>query len=895
MGIYIGILDIKSTPHSYDKEFYNFKPIAEVNNDQIRMLSQLDQEKLLPESEKRNIFLWHDWDSEQDQKRMKKLFPKNSLSVFEFSLEDLEPNYYKNTRERNQTGYKVTAKNMIKQGKLKPIGNFGVYYAIQSKDLRSDFYEDATVQISQRNLVEGNKVFVELENIWAGPYEVRFSEIASSYCIKPEIKEHKYTISGYHKEDMNVFPVEYQDGGYYDSPEYDGIILCPKISAERMQIDVISNETLIENFKESVLKCPIENGTLNVDDLKKLLDEYETNELSGDEIPDHISRSRLNKLVNILTSGEEIDETLHLVTDFICDLLVKYQDSENVNEWVKSLIAKNPELLTNLKRTKIISEHINNLNDELDELKIERDQLNVEIQQKRKDIESIDKQAIEEKKQVMLDQEIEYNSLSTKLEELKKEYGLVEKYGSLQDRISELEKNVSYKETREKELDNKIENLENDCNAVVEGIDQTVSNTIKNSHDKMIKSVVDGFFSSTMLRAAAEWDAEQNENLHMRTLEKIHSITVEEKTSEQLIGYMCDIVQSCRPNYNRNLIINIATCIIQGFLTVFSGEPGCGKTSICNIFAETLGLNKISEIIECSESEKSFVNRYVAVSVERGWTSKRDFIGYYNPLSKVFDKSNMQIYAALQQLDIEKKKKISKLPYIVLLDEANLSPMEYYWSDFMNICDDLGPNSKVNMGDEYVFEIPETLRFLATINNDHTTEMLSPRLIDRAWVISLPQLSSSQYYSVTNNRKLSEEKIEILSWDSLKNALMPNEEDCIFTSEVQKCYIQIIDKLQERQFTISPRVDKAIKRYWGTTSRLFEPDETGTEAAIVALDYAVAQRILPKIAGSGEEFETWLNDLRALCSKYNLNMSAKMLKDIIEQGNQEMKYYRFFG
>ena len=70
--------------------------------------------------------------------------------------------------------------------------------------------------------------------------------------------------------------------------------------------------------------------------------------------------------------------------------------------------------------------------------------------------------------------------------------------------------------------------------------------------------------------------------------------------------------------------------------------------------------------------------------------------------------------------------------FIILLDEANLSPMEYYWSDFMNICDDLGPQSTVNLGENYVFGIPETLHFVATINNDHTTETLSPRLIDRA-------------------------------------------------------------------------------------------------------------------------------------------------------------------
>lgn len=46
--------------------------------------------------------------------------------------------------------------------------------------------------------------------------------------------------------------------------------------------------------------------------------------------------------------------------------------------------------------------------------------------------------------------------------------------------------------------------------------------------------------------------------------------------------------------------------------------------------------------------------------------------------------------------------------------------------------------------------------------------------------------------------------------------------------------------------------------------------------------------------GNGEAFEKWLEEFRSLCSSHGLNMSAKLLKDIIERGNQQMKYYQFF-
>ena len=371
----------------------------------------------------------------------------------------------------------------------------------------------------------------------------------------------------------------------------------------------------------------------------------------------------------------------------------------------------------------------------------------------------------------------------------------------------------------------------------------------------------------------------------------MNSIPTADKTPEELISYLCDTIKVVRPTYDRNTIVNIAICLTQGFLTVFSGEPGCGKTSICNIMGEVLGLNKIAAAAGIDPQSADSVTRYIPVSVERGWTSKRDFIGYFNPLSKTFDKSNRRVYDALHQLDTEKRAGCCKLPYVILLDEANLSPMEYYWSDFMNICDDLGPQSTVNLGENHVFAVPETLHFVATINNDDTTHMLSPRLIDRAWVITLPQ----QYSATLSDDKIVPEQIEIISWVSLSNAFIPATSECLLSDEVKRSYDAVVAKLKERRFVVSPRIDRAIKRYWGAASKWFVMDETRTDPAIVALDYAVAQRLLPKIAGNGEVFEKWLEELRSICSNHDLNMSAKIIKDILDRGNQQMKYYRFFG
>lgn len=878
MGIYIGIIEKKG----YDPTvFFNFKPIAEIQSTQVIQLTAQEQEALLPESEKRNICFTYSWNVDDERRRMDANFSEKSLVLFEFTLEDLQPNFKANG-DRNQTGYKVSAVEMLDEGKIRPVGNFGVYFAVRKNEVVSDFTNDTIVEIESPCVLAGNQVFIEMDDFWAGPYEVGYREYTSSYYVKPQIKEHKYTVSGYSSNQIKQYSLSYSEG-YWGAPETQWLVLCPKQDATPEQLDVISDSVLVESFKDSIESGITANGLVKIDDVPALLKHYEESEIMGAILTDETRRSRLNRLVNIMSSEEDVDDTLRTITDFICDLLVKYQDSPNVDEWLQALVEKHPQLLDQLQSSQAISKHITELEDKLETLTTQRGELEKEIEETRQRAVSIDQQAIEAKKQEMLEREEEYEALSARIEASKKLLGVVGDIDDLQKKYENLSKEVDYLGIHKSHLTSETNSLE-----------LQFQQLISRPHEKMVELAFDGFMASKMLRAAAEWENEQTNNQYVELTDKVASIQMSNKTPEELIEYLCRVIQIRRPNYSKNAIINIAICLTQGFLTVFSGEPGCGKTSICNIFGEALGLNKIADMIECLADSKEMVGRYVAVSVERGWTSKRDFVGYYNPLSKTFDKSNRRIYDALHQLDTEKRAGILKLPYIILLDEANLSPMEYYWSDFMNICDDLGPHSKVNLGEDYVFGVPETLHFVATINNDHTTETLSPRLIDRAWIITLPQLNLRDYSSLGNESNIPAEEVEVISWKSLRDAFTPVKDECFFNPELQKCYESIVAKLREKKFTVSPRIDIAIKRYWAIASKYFEMDDTKTAAPTIALDYAIAQRILPKIGGNGEEFEKWLKEFSSLCSSNGLNTSAAIVKDIIERGNQQMKYYQFF-
>lgn len=872
MGIYIGCIERKISGRTV---FFNFKPLAEVLQNEIRELNSPELDALLPQSSKHDINFSYQWDSYDELNDMDAFFQNRALVVFEFVLSDLEDNIHNGVRK--PTGYQVNALDMLKAGKIRNLCEDGVYQLVREND-DADFYAEPIVEIDVDDVMVGRNVFVDLGDFVAGPYAVDFRQHTQTYYIRPEIKNSKYTISGYSRRKCPIITLlEFTD--YYRDNAYEWTVMLAREGIEIEQQDVISDALLLESFRESIGVENIKDGRVVIDDIQALVAQYETSLLSGAYVSEAIRKKRLNRLVELLTSEEELTDTLSFITESICGLLVRYKDLPEVEAWLQEILAQHPEFWEQIRDVRIIDTKIAQLSQDFEDLQNQHSALEVELQEKREAVDAINQQAIEEKKKEMLAVDTEYAETKKRLDALLETLGMVQDFAAVQKQLDRLKEDVTYFETHKRHLENDARNLE-----------AQFSQLITNQHDKMLGVSFDGFMASKMLKAAAEWEAEEARKIGKTFVESANALEASNKTPDELVDYIIRTVQIVRPQYTKNTIINIAICTTQGFLTVFSGEPGCGKTSICNIFANVLGLNKIEELVNHDGNDYS-ATRYVPVSVERGWTSKRDFVGYFNPLSKSFDKSNRDVYDALSRLHIEKTLGINKFPFVMLLDEANLSPMEYYWADFMYICDNTGNKRMVNLGDNNVLSIPETLHFVATINNDHTTETLSPRLIDRAWIVQLPQ----QFGSLSAYTEISKEQIELISWESLRNTFGVNSDDtATLSADVQRKYDAVIAHLRKAKIYVSPRVEIAIKNYWIVAASLFEK-ELGIEPDVVAIDYAIAQKILPKIQGHGDEFENWLDEFRTLLNTNDLNMSAKIVKDIVERGGQQMKYFQFFA
>lgn len=395
-----------------------------------------------------------------------------------------------------------------------------------------------------------------------------------------------------------------------------------------------------------------------------------------------------------------------------------------------------------------------------------------------------------------------------------------------------------------------------------------------NSKAKQTAKIVDSKLLEKILRGVGEEDIK--EDIKAFDVSLLHPVPM---SYSDIIDRVTSFIRNkAHRDVTSNDVANYLICISQGFITTFAGEPGTGKTSLCNILAKALGL-----VVDAPH------NRFIDISVERGWSSHKDFIGYYNPLTKSMEKSNIEVFNAFAKMNTEYGCDLNNIaPFIILLDEANLSPLEHYWAAFLRNCDfSSSSNRSIVLGGNNSFKLPEHLRFLATVNFDHTTEELSPRFLDRSWVIMLdPSRIDDEVDDDTDNYE------DMVSFGTLREAFCFNESDKI-DEAIQNKWNTIQKIFRDKSLQIMPRNMKMVKNYCAVGCRCMEHDTPTTKFA--PLDYAFSQKILPTINGTGENYRLLIEDLLKECTAQNMPISAKHLERMKRVAENNMGFFQFFS
>ena len=87
---------------------------------------------------------------------------------------------------------------------------------------------------------------------------------------------------------------------------------------------------------------------------------------------------------------------------------------------------------------------------------------------------------------------------------------------------------------------------------------------------------------------------------------------------------------------------------------------------------------------------------------------------------------------------------------------------------------------------------------------------------------------------------------------------------------------------------------RSIFDYVTVATKWFENSDSQTFTYHVAIDYAVAQKLLPCISLVGIQHSEKLQELLNVFEKNDLTLSTSLLSEIIDRGENAMNMYSFF-
>ncbi len=705
-------------------------------------------------------------------------------------------------------------------------------------------------------------VLLSVRNRLYGPMKLLEDNMHRPY-VNVQLAGNKGILTGY-EIPANKFPILRVQQSCQADTQYQQVAVDVAFVSglKRFAYDLFTDKALLTKITPLVTETRV--------DREKLVN-WVSNQMTTDELfcdDERIRKSRRNRIRRTLIQAQANDDYIDEIVRLLSQAIDRKTDDKAFFEELVERMANDETLLKKIESHRVIKARVDRFHEMAAQLQQRVDSLTNE----RKRLEAQQQASFKAHNKILMD---EIRELEDELARRKKYLKITEEWPSVAKQYEELQEKVRSLTAQEAKLRNAIDSADD---------------YLKDAMSNVPAYAFDGAIASKLLQAASEWESGSRAANFETRAGLMASLPRSNLKEKDLADYLVETVRQSR-DYDRNTILNLYVLLTQSFLTVFSGPPGSGKTSICEILANSLGLDSLGKRSEVVSSglwkESAESNRFLTVPVERGWTSKRDFIGYYNPLSKTFESVDARRREAFAELNAEAKVEFDDLPFVMLLDEANLSPMEYYWGDFMRLADNrIRRGESVSFGGDATYAVPDTLRFLATINNDFTTENLSPRLLDRASIVTLPEPDA-----LIIPKQLRDDR-EIVSWKALTQYFGART-DSPHEGDTEPLLEEIYDAFKTLGIVVSTRTRLAVREYVSAASVVFE-DNTEQPSYAAAVDFAVAQRLMPRIDGNGGQYRGLLDDLQSIFEGNGLTRSSKLLRSLIDRGESSMGWYRFF-
>lgn len=578
-------------------------------------------------------------------------------------------------------------------------------------------------------------------------------------------------------------------------------------------------------------------------------------------------------------------------------------DNDKIKNHFLSLLKSDESLISDVQE-KIRSEQqaelskLEQLESEIYSKNSELVKINSEIQDAKVQKAEIDKDkenlVIEELKQKQTELNDSISYLESKKTELEEKYEEIFKYDSLKTKLEKLEDEIKFQRRLYDEKAAEVVNKAQEVKAQKAEFDELTQKS-SDHYKKELLSVKNSIDVLTQIEN--DYEVASFESFSSKELCQINA-------TNHLHDYI-KYVQFALSDQNRNMsvehVINYLICIDTSFITILSGLPGTGKTSLVNILGDHI-----------------MKSRFNIVQVGRGWSSERDLLGYFNPITNSFISSGSGMFEFLDGMETDDRLNL------VLLDEANLSPIEHYWSKFMGLTDSF-EERELSITNHKSIKLNGNLRFLATINNDMTTEPLSPRLIDRAPCIRLDVYNLKDEGSKSGLDTVDDQEIEILKSKFASKGLhyanfQQSIRACKCDSEQLESMLEVIEQVigvlsvegtDEEKFGsrvhISERRSQVVKLHLKYSLGLYEDFRNNAVNWVDVnkhsyfLDFSISQFILPLITGHGKNFKNRIVHLKELLKNiqqthnYELPISIELVTRLINQGEEDLDTYDFMS
>lgn len=347
--------------------------------------------------------------------------------------------------------------------------------------------------------------------------------------------------------------------------------------------------------------------------------------------------------------------------------------------------------------------------------------------------------------------------------------------------------------------------------------------------------------------------------------------------------------------YEQDILTSFYVGLQSSQILLLIGNPGCGKSSLARNFPKIFGFEDT-----------------VFISVQSNWDSKNNLLGYYNPIDK---KYMPEVFLSRLVRLIYKAKKYPEKLFFICLDEMNLAHIEHYFAEFLSIMQD---DRVLNLYSEdiynsikreieqfdnnkfeiktveemkysisieekrmmllkypYKIKIPENIKFIGTLNQDETTIDLSPKILDRSYVIKVSSNPETTNIDLDDSFRC----LEYIAF----NKFLEGKNLVNLTSQERDTVKDIVKMLSNRvnnMFMLDLDLTK-----WKTLIGFYK-----------YVDYVFSTSILPKISVSDEaeydEIKRKIYHILQELENDSCFISSTIFREMDDEDEQEIYYWK---